>query len=239
MMYKGFFLPVLFLAAGLFVPPPAARPQAVETAPPALKEYKGRRIATTMHWKGADWLIRKKREREEASSLMLKQLNLKPGQVVCDLGCGNGYHTLRMARQVAPGGKVYAVDIQQEMLDLLAQRTERQDIYNIEPVLGSATSPQLPHNAMDLILLVDVYHEFSHPEHMLREIRSSLKPAGRLVLVEYRAEDSEVPIKKDHKMSKAQILKELKPNGFVLVREFDELPWQHMMFFETAGKENP
>ena len=116
-IYMKFFLPVLFAVAGLLLSLPDARPQAVETVPPALKEYKGRRIATTMHWKGADWLIRKQREREEASSLMLQQLDLKPGQVVCDLGCGNGYHTLRMARQVAPGGKIYAVDVQQEMLN--------------------------------------------------------------------------------------------------------------------------
>ena len=194
-------------------------------------QYLGREIAMTMHWTGANWLIRTKREREEAASTMRKELRLKPGVVACDMGCGNGYHTIPMAEAVGETGAVYAVDIQQEMLDLLAKRCEAKGISTVVPILGGDMDPKLPEDTMDLILMVDVYHEFSHPAEMLAGMRKSLREGGVVVLVEYREEDPTVPIKPLHKMSKAQINKEMKANGFKLVREFQELPWQHMMFF--------
>jgi ubiquinone/menaquinone biosynthesis C-methylase UbiE len=191
----------------------------------------GREIAQTMHYLGAPWLIRESREREEDCTTMLRELKLEPGMVVCDMGCGNGFYSLRMAKAVGPAGRVLAVDIQPEMLRLLQSRAAEGEIDNIETVLGTLIDPQLPPGGVDLILCVDVYHEFSHPEQMLAAMRASLKPNGVVVLVEFRSEDPKVPIKVLHKMSKAQINKELPPNGFKLVREYDELPWQHMMFF--------
>lgn len=200
--------------------------------PPPLREYKGRRIAQTMHYAGAPWLIRESREREEDCSAMLTQLRIKPGMTVCDMGCGNGFYALRMAKLVGNDGRVLAVDIQPQMLRLLQSRAAGAKITNVEPIHGSVVDPKLPAGEVDLILCVDVYHEFSHPQHMLEKMREALAPGGQVVLVEFRAEDPKVPIKPLHKMSKKQVLKELPPNGFKLVREFDDLPWQHMMFFE-------
>jgi ubiquinone/menaquinone biosynthesis C-methylase UbiE len=136
---------------------------------------------------------------------------------------------------VGPEGSVLAVDVQPEMLRFLKQRAARANVSNIKPILGELWDPKLPEAQLDLLLLVDVYHEFSHPEIMLRAMRESLAPGGRVVLVEYRAEDPDVPIKPLHKMSKKQILKEFPPNGFQLVDQFDRLPWQHMMFFGRAA----
>ncbi|MBP7948533.1 MAG: class I SAM-dependent methyltransferase [Verrucomicrobiales bacterium] len=215
-------------------PVPTPAPPAPEVEPPALTEYKGRVIAQTMHWKGAPWLQRKTREEEERGGLMRTQLEVKPGQTACDLGSGDGYHTLWLAAQVGETGRVYAVDIQQEMLDMLEKRAAAAGLKNIELVHGRLWDPLLPPNSQDLILLVDVYHEFSHPEHMLRALRTALKEHGRMVLVEFRSEDPKVPIKPEHKMSKEQILQEIPPMGFKLVKEFDGLPWQHLMFFERA-----
>ena len=202
-----------------------------EPVPPPLTEYKGRPIAVTMHYTGAPWLIRDRREREEDCTTMLKQLGVKPGMTVCDMGCGNGFYTLRLAEMIGDRGEVLAVDIQPEMLRLLQARAKGAGIKNVRPVPGTVVDPQLPAGKVDLILCVDVYHEFSHPEHMLAAMRRALAPAGRLVLVEFRAEDPTVPIKPLHKMSKKQVLKELVPNGFKLVQQFEGLPWQHMMFF--------
>lgn len=199
--------------------------------PAPLRTYKGRRIAQTMHYTGAEWLIRDNREREERCSLMLANLGVKPGMSVCDMGCGNGFYALQLAEMVGPEGQVLAVDIQPQMLVMLRQRAEERGIENIVPILGSLHNPRLPAASVDLVLMVDVYHEFSHPEHMLKATRRALKPDGLIALLEYREEDPEVPIKPLHKMSKQQILKEYEPNGFRLVKEFDKLPWQHMMFF--------
>jgi ubiquinone/menaquinone biosynthesis C-methylase UbiE len=200
--------------------------------PPALTHYKGREIAQTMHYLGAGWLTREERERDEDCTTMVKALKVKRGDVVCDMGCGNGFYTLKLARLVGPKGKVIAVDIQREMLGLLDDRAKQERITNIDTVLGTVVDPKLPKESLDLVLLVDVYHEFSHPEQMLAAIRQSLKPTGRVALVEFRAEDPNVPIKPLHKMSKEQIMKEFPPNGFKLVAEFDKLPWQHLMFFQ-------
>jgi ubiquinone/menaquinone biosynthesis C-methylase UbiE len=200
--------------------------------PPPLNEYKGRQIAQTMHYLGAPWLTRESREREEDCTTLLEALKIKPGDTVCDMGCGNGFYTLKLARLVGQRGKVIAVDIQREMLEFLKDSAAAEKVNNIETVLGTVVDPKLPPGSIDLLLLVDVYHEFSHPEQMLAAIRASLKPTGRVALAEFRAEDPLVPIKPLHKMSKAQIMKEFPPNGFKLVEEFDELPWQHLMFFE-------
>lgn len=210
-----------------------AAPAASEVPPPP-KTYRGREIAVTMHYLGASWLTRESREREEDCTTMLAALGVKPGQTVCDLGCGNGFYTLKLAKMVEPGGSVIAVDIQPEMLHLLKQRSKEARLSNVRPVLGTVVDPRLDPNSVDLVLLVDVYHEFSHPEQMLRAIRKSLKPMGRLALVEFRGEDPQVPIKPLHKMTKQQILKELPANGLRLVEQFDKLPWQHLMFFERA-----
>ena len=183
-----------------------------------------------MHYTGAPWLVRESREREEECSTLLKALKLEPNDVVCDLGCGNGFYALPIAKLV-PQGKVIGVDIQPEMLQMLRERARVAKLTNIEPVLGTLADPKLPSDKVDLVLCVDAYHEFSHPEEMLRHIRQSLSKKGRLVLVEFREEDPLVPIKPLHKMSKRQILKELIPNGFKLVEQFDALPWQHVMFF--------
>jgi ubiquinone/menaquinone biosynthesis C-methylase UbiE len=212
-----------------------ASPGGNPAIPPAAPTYMGREIAQTMHYLGAPWLVRESRDREEDCNQLLQALNIQAGDTVCDMGCGNGFYTLRIAKLVGDRGKVIAVDIQREMLELLKERAAAEGITNIEPQLGTIVDPKLPPNSIDLLLLVDVYHEFSHPEQMLTAIRKSLKPAGRVALVEFRAEDPNVPIKPLHKMSKAQIMKEFPANGFKLVEEFDKLPWQHLMFFERDG----
>ena len=209
-----------------------AKQQERTYVPPARNTYMGRRIAQTMGYGGAPWLIRESREEEERPSEVMKQLGLKPGMVVCDMGCGNGFYSLLMAKEVAPEGKVLAVDIQREMLRLLQLRCMDQGIKNVEPVLSTIIDPKLPKDSVDLLLMVDVYHEFSHPKLMLNKIRESLKDDGLVALLEYREEDSSVPIKPLHKMSKRQILKEYKANGFKLAKQYDQLPWQHLMFFQ-------
>lgn len=207
--------------------------------PPARSTYFGRRIAQTMHFTGAPWLIRDNRENEERCSVMLGQLNLKIGMTVCDMGCGNGFYSLKMAKMVGPQGTILGVDVQPEMLQFLRTRMEKEGVDNITPILGSFHNPRLPRNTVDVILMVDVYHELSHPEIMLRSMRDSLKPNGQIILLEYREEDARVPIKPLHKMNKVQILKEYEANGFRIASQFDKLPWQHMMFFEKDPDWNP
>jgi len=235
LFYTVFILSGLALAQAENLAPPAE-----SAVPPALTEYMGRSIAQTMHWSGGSWLVRNKREREEASTLMREKLELKAGMVICDLGCGNGYHTLPMAQAVAPAGKVYGSDVQPEMLKMLEDRSKANGVTNIVPVLGLYHDAKLPENTFDRILLVDVYHEFSHPVQMLAGIRKALKTDGQVVFIEFRSEDDSVPIKPEHKMTKAQLTKELMANGFKLTKEFDGLPWQHMMWYgkdETPKKE--
>jgi ubiquinone/menaquinone biosynthesis C-methylase UbiE len=212
---------------------PEATAAALDAAlPPAKPGYMGRQIAVTMHYLGAPWLMRDSRQREEDCEMLLKALDVKPGQVVCDMGCGNGFYTLQLAQLAGEKGRVLAVDIQSEMLRLLDERAKETGISNIELIHGTQVDPRLPEGGVDLILLVDVYHEFSHPEQMLAAMRKALKPNGRIALAEFRLEDPKVPIKLLHKMSKKQILKEFPANGFKLVEQFDKLPWQHLMFFQ-------
>ena len=185
-----------------------------------------------MGYRGAGWLIRKTRNAEENPSLVMQHLDLKPGMVVADIGCGNGFYSLLMAKQVAPDGKILAVDIQQEMLHLLELRSKKEGVTNIEPILSTVLDPKLPEAAVDMVFMVDVYHEFSYPEQMLAGIRKSLKPDGLVALLEYRQEDRTIPIRPLHKMSKRQILREYKANGFRLAKQYNDLPWQHLMFFQ-------
>ena len=212
-------------------PADTSKPDEVPQLPEPKTHYMGREIAQTMHFLGAPWLVRESREREEDCKKLLAALPLKLGDSVCDIGCGNGYYTLRLAGRVGPNGKVYASDIQQEMLNMLVERAKSRQVTNVLPVLGTFVDPHLPSASMDLILAVDVYHEFSYPQEMLAALRTSLKPTGRLVLVEFRSEDPTVPIKPLHKMSQAQIMRELPENGFKLVAQFHELPWHHVLSF--------
>ncbi len=214
-----------------------------EKLPRPLKRYRGRVIAPTMTFHGAPWLTRSERNQEENTKLLLEKLGVKPGMTVCDMGCGNGYYTLELARLVGPEGKILAVDLQPEMLHLLSERAKEAQVENLELIENTPIDPKLPDGTVDLILLVDVYHEFAYPMHMLKAMRKSLKPQGRVALVEFRAEDPLVPIKPLHKMTKHQILKEFPSNGYKLVEEFDGLPWQHLMFFspdpQTQGSDAP
>lgn len=196
------------------------------------KFYMGREIAWVMSHEGATWLDRPEREKEERSDKLLRSLPIKPGMVLCDLGAGSGYYTFPMADRVGPKGKVYAVDIQKEMLDIIKRRMKAREVANIVPVLGTITDPKLPAGKVDLILLVDVYHEFSHPFEMTEAMVKALKPGGYLVFVEYRLEDPKVPIKLVHKMSQKQVIKEMAPHALTHHKTLDTLPWQHVMLFK-------
>jgi ubiquinone/menaquinone biosynthesis C-methylase UbiE len=195
------------------------------------RSYLGRVVAQPMSHRGASWLIRPEREQEENASESFDRLGLEPGMTIVDMGCGNGFWTLPMAKEVGQDGRVLAVDIQREMLSKLKARGAQQSLNNIEPILGKVNDPRLPIGEVDMVLMVDVYHEFSHPQSMLWSIRRSLKPKGVVALLEYREEDPSVPIKPRHKMSKRQIIKEYQANRLKLVREYNGLPWQHLMFF--------
>ncbi|MEX0703234.1 MAG: class I SAM-dependent methyltransferase [Planctomycetales bacterium] len=204
------------------------------------KFYMEREIARVMGAAGAPWLERPEREKEEALSKLVEALALEPGMVVADVGAGSGVISLMLAEKVAPEGKVIAVDIQEKMLKLLAERLKARGVKNVEPRRGTEKSPALQPASVDLALLVDVYHEFEFPYEMMAEIALAVKPGGRVVLVEYRKEDPEVPIKLVHKMTEAQAKRELAPPEFEL--EWKEtigtLPWQHVIVFERRA-ENP
>ena len=209
--------------------------QATAYQAPGTHPLTGRRIAGVMGMNGADWLVRPEREAEEQPEKALDALNLKPGMVVADIGAGVGYMSLRMARRVGPAGKVYANDLQPAMLDRLRQNAAKTGIGNVVTVVGDVADPKLPANTMDLVLLVDVYHEFSQPQQMLRKIRETLKPDGRLVLLEYRAEDPNVPIIAEHKMTVGQVKAELEAEGFVLQPVIETLPRQHILILTKAS----
>ncbi len=191
----------------------------------------GRRIAHVMGFGGADWLVRSERETEEAPDKALDAITIPRGAMVADIGSGVGYFTWRLAERVGPSGRVYAVDIQQAMLDRLKQNMADRSLKNVEPVLGTELDPNLPDRKLDLVLMVDVYHEFSEPQAMLRAIRRSLKPDGRVVLLEYRKEDPAIPIRPEHKMSVAEVRMELEPEGFRFDRSLEVLPRQHILIF--------
>lgn len=197
------------------------------------KFYLGREIAHVMGHQAAGWLERPEREREEEPAKLYKALDLKPDMVVADIGAGSGYHSFRIAKLLGEKGKVLAVDIQPEMLKLLRTKAEKLGIKNVEPVKGTALDPKLPDAGVDLILMVDVYHEFSHPYEMTEKMVKALKPGGRLVFVEFRLEDETVPIKLVHKMSERQVIKEMDEFSTMRhVKTDGSLPWQHVVIFE-------
>jgi ubiquinone/menaquinone biosynthesis C-methylase UbiE len=197
------------------------------------KFYLGREIAHVMGWQGANWLERPEREKEEAASKLLPPLEIKQGDAVCDLGAGSGFHTVKLAKLVGAKGKVYAVDIQKEMINMIKQRMKREKLDNIEPVLCTEKDPKLPAAGVDLILMVDVYHELSYPYEVTLELVKALKPGGRLVFVEFRLEDPKVRILDVHRMSIAQVMKEMAPHKEMKHQKtLDHLPWQHVIIFE-------
>ena len=201
------------------------------------KRYMGRDIAAVMGWQGAAWLEREEREREERTDLLVRALQLKPGMVVADIGAGTGYLARRMAAAVVPGGKVLAVDVQPEMLSLLQSMVRQTGLTQIEPSLGTEVDVRLPASSIDLAIMVDVYHELAFPYEVMASIIRALKPGGQLVFVEYRAEDPLVPIKALHKMSEAQIKREVAAHALVWQRTEGSLPWQHLVVFRKRGRE--
>ncbi len=180
---------------------------------------------------GADWLDRSERDLEEDPDRAIDVLRIEKGATVADVGAGSGYMTVKLSKKVGPQGKVYANDIQQGMLDLLNKRLVKSKITNVTTVLGTQDDPRLPSEALDLIIMVDVYHELSQPQVILRKLRSSLKPGGRLVLLEYRKEDPDVPIRPEHKMSVADAKLEVEAEGFKLTKTNEDLPRQHILIF--------
>ena len=195
------------------------------------KWYMGREVAYVMGFQGINWLERSEREIEEGVSTLIKNMEIKIDDTIADIGAGSGYHVFRMA-PLAENGLVYAVDIQPEMLEAIELKKRSKRVSNVETVLGSEKSINLPKNSLDKILLVDVYHEFSYPAEMVGSIKNALKSNGQLFLIEYRGEDSSVPIKKIHKMTVKQSIKEMEAAGFRLKENIDNLPWQHCMIFE-------
>jgi ubiquinone/menaquinone biosynthesis C-methylase UbiE len=196
------------------------------------KFYLDRQIAQVMGYAGATWLERSEREKEEEPTKLIEALAIKEGMTVADVGAGSGYHAFRMAPLVGEKGKVLAVDIQQEMLDLVTARAKKEKVTNVETVLGTDKDPKLPEGKVDLILMVDVYHEFEFPYEMTEQMVAALKPGGRIAFVEFRLEDTKVPIKLVHKMSERQVIKEM--GEFAAMehqKTFDKLPWQHVIVF--------
>ncbi len=235
-----FYLPLLLLAT-ITCP---AQEKKVAPADPRIYEYReyhdpdgigkfyqGREIAQVMGHQGADWLERPTREEEENPGLVLTSLKLRPGDAVADIGAGTGYYTRRLARAVGTNGVVYAVEIQPEMLDLLTNKMAELNIHNVKPVLGTVSDPKLAPASIDLILMVDVYHEFDHPHEMVEAMSRALKPGGRLVFVEFRGEDPKVPIKPLHKMTIAQVRKEMVSFPLKWVETSEVLPIQHIIIF--------
>jgi ubiquinone/menaquinone biosynthesis C-methylase UbiE len=194
------------------------------------KIYMDREISQVMGHLGAGWLERSEREREERTDLLVKNLELKPNEIVADIGAGSGYFTFRMAKLV-PEGKAYAVDISKEMLAIVKGRIGKFKTDNVIPVHGTITDVKLPENSVDCVLIVDAYHEFSHPREMALSILKALKPGGRLVLIEYRLEDPKVPIKRLHKMTQVQSKKEMNAIGFDWKETRHMLPQQHFMVY--------
>ncbi|HYK18838.1 MAG TPA: class I SAM-dependent methyltransferase [Bryobacteraceae bacterium] len=214
----------MILILALLLLSPALRAQGVHPVT-------GRQIAGVMSAAGSNWLDRPEREEEEEPDKALEAIGIRRGMIIADVGSGSGFMSFKMAKLVGPSGKVYANDIQPEMLAIVQARARQSKITNVETVLGTDRDPKLPAGTIDLILLVDVYHEFSHPQAMLDRMRESLKPGGRLVLLEYRKEDPTVPIRPEHKMSVAEVKAELEPEGFQFDQTIEVLPRQHILIF--------
>jgi len=216
--------------------PPAERYTTAPASPDGIgKRYMGREISAVMGWQGAAWLEREERDREERTDLLLAALALKPGMVVADIGAGTGYLSRRMAPAVSPGGKVWAVDVQPEMVKLLQAGAKRSGLTNIDVQLGTVDDVRLPAGSVDLAIMVDVYHELAYPYEVMASVMKALKPGGRMVFVEYKAEDPRVPIKPLHKMSEAQIKREAAVFPLEWERTVSTLPWQHVVIFRKRG----
>ena len=204
---------------------------AVAIAQTGVHPLSGRRFAQTMGVEGADWLDRSERDQEEDPDRAIDVLKVQKGAAVADIGAGSGYMTEKLSKKVGPMGKVYATDIQQGMIDLLTKRIAKRKLGNVTPVLSTQDDPRLPLESIDLVLMVDVYHELSQPQLMLRHIKAALKQGGRLVLVEYRKEDPNIPIRPEHKMSVAEAKLEVEAEGFKLTTTNEDLPRQHVLIF--------
>jgi SAM-dependent methyltransferase len=198
--------------------------------------YMGRPIADVMGFQAADWLFRDSREAEEQPEKMLDALKIKPGETVADIGAGAGYTSLRLARRVGPDGLVLATDVQTQMLAMLTDNARAAGVKNIKAIRSTQSDTKLPDGKVDLALMVDVYHEASNPEALLQGLKKALKPGGRLVFVEFRGEDPEVPIKPEHKMTLKQVRREVEPQGFLFKESLEFLPWQHIIIFEKAAE---
>jgi ubiquinone/menaquinone biosynthesis C-methylase UbiE len=198
--------------------------------------YMGRQIAEVMSWEGVDWLFRQTRIDEEQPEAMLDALKVPRGATVADVGAGAGYHSIRLAQRVGPNGTVLATDLQPQMLEMLRNNAREAGVTNIKPIRATQSDTKLPDAKVDLILMVDVYHECSDPETTLKGLFKALKPLGRLVLVEFRGEDPEVPIKPEHKMTLRQVRREVEPQGFVFKESLEFLPWQHVIIFERPAE---
>ncbi len=196
------------------------------------KFFMGREIAHVMGHQGADWLERPEREAEENTNLMVDSLGIKPGEVIADIGAGTGYISRKLSKKTGDKGIVYAVEIQQEMLDILTNKAVQAGFHNIKPVLGTVTDTKLSAASVDTIVLVDVYHEFDFPFEMTQAMSKALKPGGRIVFVEYRGEDPKVPIKPVHKMTVAQLRKEMALHPLQWKETIEVLPRQHIVIFE-------
>jgi ubiquinone/menaquinone biosynthesis C-methylase UbiE len=194
----------------------------------------GRTLATPMSYQGADWLDRPDREATEQPEHVLDVLGVKEGMTVADVGAGSGYFTVRIAKRIAPRGHVLATDLQPEMLDLLRKKVAAEKLTNVVPVLTTESDAKLPRGELDLVLMVDVYHELPQPTQTLAQVRAALRPDGRLALVEYRAEDPDVPIKPEHKTTLVQVRRELEANAFVFASSDESLPQQRIIVFTKA-----
>lgn len=199
--------------------------------------YMGRRIAPIMTYEGADWLVRPEREQEEQPEKMLDALKIQPGWTVADVGAGVGYTSVRLASRVGPTGKVLATDLQPQMISMLKANLQDAGIKNVQPILCSASDAKLPEAKIDMIIMVDVYHECPDPVLILSQMKKGLRPGGKLVLIEFKGDDPNVPIKPEHTMTVAQAKKELEANGFKLKESQDFLPWQYILTFESVAAE--
>jgi ubiquinone/menaquinone biosynthesis C-methylase UbiE len=241
MQIKRRSLPLFLCCALLLAPaviagtPPGHYVQGPRSVDGIGKRHEGREIAQVMGWQAASWLEREEREKEERTSVLIEELRLKQGMVVADVGAGSGYLSRRMATQVAPGGRIIAVDIQPEMLAMLAKTAEDPRYANIQPLAGSADDTHLPVGTVDLAIMVDVYHELEYPYEVLESIVRSLKPGGRVVFVEYRGEDDALPIKALHKMTERQVRLEAGQHALVWERTSQRLPWQHLVVFRKRS----
>lgn len=238
-MFRRSICLALLLVAGAVQAQPAAVAQRYSAVPASAdgigKRYMDREISAVMGWQGAAWLEREERDREERTDLLLTALALQPGMVVADVGAGTGYLARRMAPAVMPGGKIWAVDVQPEMISLLQTAVRRSGLKQVEARLSAVDDIGLPAASLDLAVMVDVYHELAFPYEVMASVLKALKPGGRVVFVEYKAEDPRVPIKPLHKMSEAQIKREASVFELDWERTHSTLPWQHVVVFRKRG----